>query len=96
MEIQKIVYGKPQAGKFSNDKLKLYLETFGYEPSPITPGLWWHQTRPFQCSLVVDDFVVKFECQDDITHLLDTLKIIYKISEDWDGNIYCGLILEWD
>ena len=96
MEIQKGMYGLPQAGKIANDKLKLHLAKFGYEPAPITPGLWRHQTRPLQFSLVVDDFGIKYERQEDITHLLDALKTIYKISEDWDGKLYCGLNLEWD
>ena len=94
MEIQKGMYGLPQAGKIANDKLKLHLAKFGYEPAPITPGLWRHQTRPLQFSMVVDDFGIKYERQEDITHILDILKTIYKISEDWDGKLYCGLKLE--
>ena len=42
MEIQKGMYGLPQAGKIANDKPKLHLAKFGYEPAPITPGLWRH------------------------------------------------------
>ena len=93
MEIQKGVYGLPQAGKISNDKLKLHLAKFVYEPAPITPGLQRHQTRPLQFSMVVDDLGIKYELQEDITHLLDVIKSIYKISEDWDGKLYCGLNL---
>ena len=84
MEIQKDMYG----AKFANDKLKLHLAKFGYEPAPITPGLWRHQTSPLQFSLVVDDFGIKYERQEDTTHLLNALKKIYKISEDWDGKLY--------
>ena len=76
------MYGLPQAGKIANDKLKLHLAKFGYEPAPITLGLWRHQTRPLQFSLVVDDFGIKYERKEDITHLLDALNTIYKISED--------------
>ena len=61
MEIQKGMYGLPQAGKIANDKLKLHLAKFGYKPAPITLGLWSHQTRPLQFSLVVDDFGIKYE-----------------------------------
>ena len=43
----------------------------------------------------MDDFGIKYERQDDITHLLESLKTIYKIYEDWDGKLYCGLNLEW-
>ena len=39
IEIQKVMYGIPQAGKISNDILKLHLDKFGYYPAPITPGL---------------------------------------------------------
>ena len=53
-------------------------------------------TPPLKFSLVVDDFGIKYERQEDITHILDALKTIYKISEDWDGKLYCGLNLEWD
>ena len=93
MEIQKGMYGLPQAGKIANDKPKINLAKFGYEPAPITPVLWRHQTRPLQFSLVADDFGIKYERQEDITHLLDALKTIYKISEDWDGNLYFVLNL---
>ena len=82
MEIQKGMYGLPQAGKIANDKLKLHLDKFGYKPATITPGLWRHQTCLLLFSLVVDDFGIKYERQEDITHLLDALKTIYKTSED--------------
>ena len=44
----------------------------------------------------MDDFGIKYERQEDITHLLNALKTIYKISKDWDGKLYCGLNLEWE
>ena len=44
----------------------------------------------------MDDFGIKYERQEDITHLLDALKKIYNISEDWYGKLYCGLNLEWN
>ena len=96
MEIQIGMYGLPQAGKTANDKLKLLLTKFGNEPAPITPGLWRHKIPPLQFSLVVDDFGIKYERQEEITHLFNALKTIYEISEDWDGKLYCGLNLEWD
>ena len=93
MEIQKGMYGLSQAGKTANDKMKLHLAKIGYETAPIMPGLWRHQTQTLQFSLVVDDFGVKYERQADITHILDALKTIYNISEDWGGKIYRGLNL---
>ena len=81
------MFGLPQAGKIANDKTKLHLAKFRYKPSTITLGLWWHQTRPLQFSLVLYDFGVKYEFQEDITHFLDEQKTICKISEDWDGKL---------
>ena len=95
MEIQKGMYGIPQAGKIANDKINLHLTNFGYESAPITPGLWQHQNRPLQFSLVLDDFGIKYDGQEDTTHLLDALKTIYKISEYWDGKLYFSGNLEW-
>ena len=96
MEIQKGMYGLPQAGNFLNDKLKQHLAKFEYKPTPINPVLWRYQTHPLQVSLVVDDFGVKYERQEDNTHILVALKTIQKIYEDWDGKLYCDLNLEWD
>ena len=44
----------------------------------------------------MEDFGIKYERQEDITQIPDKPKMIYKISEDWDGKLYCGLNLEWD
>ena len=88
--------GYPRQEKIANDKLKLHLAKFEYDPPPITPYQWRHQTCPLKFSLVVYDFGIKYELQEDITHLLDALKTIYKISEDCFGKLYCSLNLEWD
>ena len=95
MKIEKFIYGLTQSSNIANYKLKQNLSKFGYETSPITPSLWWHQTQPIQCSLVLDGFDVKYDIQADINHLLEVPKQIYNISEDWEGNIYCELISEW-
>ena len=46
--------------------------------------------------MVVNEFEIKYERQEEITHLLDTLKTIYKIFWGWDWKLYFGLNLEWD
>ena len=75
------IYGNPkgdvwttQSVKIANGKLKLHLAKFGYEPSIITLGLWRHRTRPLQFSLVVDNFGVKYERQEEINHILHAQK----------------------
>ena len=58
--------------------------------------MWRNQTHLLRFSLVVDDFGIKYYRQEEITHILDALKQTYKISEDWDGKLYCGQNLEQD
>jgi hypothetical protein len=56
IEIQKGMYGLPQAGILANELLQRNLAKDGYRPIPHTHGLWTHNTRPVSFSLVVDDF----------------------------------------
>eukprot|EP00957_Ditylum_brightwellii_P193643 14746384-Ditylum_brightwellii.AAC.1 len=44
VEIRKGMYSLPQAGRIVHNQLKEHLTKFGYEPVPITPGLWKHKT----------------------------------------------------
>ena len=61
-----------------------------------TPGLWLHEWRPIQFSLVVDDFGVKHVGEENEKHLVNALVEHYEISQDWYGKKYCGLTLEWE
>jgi hypothetical protein len=56
IEIQKGMYGLPQAGILANELLQRNLAKDGYRPTTHTHGLWTHDTRPILFSLVVDDF----------------------------------------
>jgi hypothetical protein len=48
-------------------------------------------------SLVVDDFGVKYVGKEHADHLINCLKEeTYKITEDWIGDLYCGILLHWD
>ena len=61
-----------------------------------TPGLWQHHTRPISFTLVVDDFGVKYIQRSDVNHLIECLKMDYKLTKDWDGDLYCCIKLKWD
>jgi hypothetical protein len=56
IEIQKGMYGLPQAGILANELLQRNLAKDGYRPTQHTHGLWTHDTHPISFSLVVDDF----------------------------------------
>jgi hypothetical protein len=69
IEIQKGVYGLPQAGILANELLQRRLAQDGYRPTKHTHGLWTHDTRPITFSLVVDDFGIKYVGQEHTDHL---------------------------
>ena len=96
VEIRKGMYGLPQAGRIANDKLIPILAKAGYHQSSLIPGLFKHATRPISFCLVVDDFGVKYVGREHAEHLLATLQVDYVASTDWDGNLFCGITLDWD
>jgi hypothetical protein len=95
-EIQKGMYGLPQAGILANERLQRNLAKDGYRPTQHTHCLWKHDTRPLSFSLVVEDFGVKYVCRKHTEHVMTCIKKNYNISSDWKGSAYCGLTLEWD
>lgn len=96
LEIRKAIYGLPAAGILANKLLQKRLAPHGYYEVPHTPGLWRHLTRPVQFSLVVDDFGVKYVGRKHAQHLIDKLKKWYNLAEDWKGDLYCGIRLDWN
>ena len=88
IEMRRTVWGLPQAGILANKRLRRKLAPFGYYENTNTPGLWSHKSRPIAFILVVDDFGVKYATQDDINHLITSLKSTHKLTEDWTGNLY--------
>ncbi len=60
------------------------------------PGLWKHKIRPIAFRLVVDNFGVKYVGKDYVDHLIACIKDKYQLTEDWTGDLYCGIKLAWD
>ena len=54
------MYGLPQSVLIANELLDKRLNKCGYYQSKLVPGLWNHEWRPVQFTLVVDDFGVKY------------------------------------
>ena len=96
LQINKGMYGLPQAGKLAHDQLKAHLKKFGYAPCRLTPGLWKHQTRPISFTLVVDDFGVKYVNEEDLNHLIASLRQKYELHVDLTGSFMLGMSITWD
>lgn len=54
-----------------------------------------HETRAIQFTLVVDVFGIKYLGNESAMHLISALKESRNISEDWRGNKYINLTLDW-
>jgi hypothetical protein len=96
IEMQRAVWGLPQAGILANKRLHRNLAPFRYYECSNTLGLWHHESRPLTFTLVVDDFGLKFVDKDDVDHLISSIKKSYTLTEDWSGNLYCRITLVWD
>ncbi len=90
------MYGLLQAGKLANVQLQTFLAPHGYQPCPITLGLWMHASCDICFTLVMDDFAVRYMDWHNVKHLLTVLKNHYQVTEDWEASQYCGLTITWD
>jgi hypothetical protein len=88
------VWGLPQASILANKCLRRKLAPFEYYECVNTPGLWYHKSQPITFTLVVDDFGVKYVSQDDINHLIASIKAMYTLTKEWTGDLYCGIKLD--
>jgi hypothetical protein len=96
VEIYKGIYGLPQAGILAQERLVKHLSEHGYHAAKDTPCLFLHDTRPVAFSLVVDDFGIKYEGRENAEHLLQTLRLLYKIRHDEEGQKYLGITIRFD
>jgi hypothetical protein len=96
LEMQRAIWGLPQAGILTNKQLRRKLAPFGYFEHVSTPGLWCHETRPILFALVANNFGVKYVNKEDLDHLIASIKTTYTLTEDWMGNLYSGICLDWD
>jgi hypothetical protein len=96
LEMQRAMWGLPQAGILANKFLKKWFAPHRYFECKQMPGLWKHAKCPISFTLVVDNFRVKYMRQKDINHLIKCIKEKYELTKDWDSNLYCGICLKWD
>ena len=90
------MYGLPQSGSLGHDLLERRLNAEGYFQSKIVPGLWKHEVRPIQFVLVVDDFGIKYIRNEDLDHLVQSIKKHYDVTVDREGREYLKTELDWD
>ena len=63
------MYCLPQSGFLANKLSEKQLNRRGYYQSKLVPGLWKHEWKPVQFTLVVDTFGVKYTGKEHAQHL---------------------------
>ena len=97
VEVNKGIYGLPQAGKLAQDRLIAHLAKHGYHQAPNTPCLFRHITNSVSFTLVVDDFGIKYTKDADADHLLSILRELYIMTEDRGlEQKYVGITIKHD
>jgi hypothetical protein len=96
IEIQKGMYGLPQAGILAKKVLQRRLALDGYLPTEHTHGLWKQETCLVWFLLVVDDFGIKYIGRENAEHSMTSMKKNYDISSKWTGGAYCGMKIDWN
>ena len=67
-----------------NKLLQKMFAMHGFFPKLQTPGLWLHDTRPIQFTLMVYDLEIEYDRKEGSHFLLDALNKNYKyVLEDW-------------
>ena len=94
-KICNIVYGLLQSGSLANILLEKRLKKNGYYQCPTTPGLWRHEWCPVLFLLLIDEFGVEYVGELHALHLKTVLKEHYGITENWKGDLYSGIKLNW-
>jgi hypothetical protein len=90
------MYGLPEAGVLTSKLLKERLAVHDYVEVDHTPGLFKHLTRPIWFTLTINYFGVKYMGKKHAEHLMWVLGKHYKMTEDWNGELYCGVSLKWN
>jgi hypothetical protein len=95
-QINKGMYGLPQAGLLAQNRLIAHIAEHGYTQSDTVPCLFRHATNGITFVLVVDDFGIKFRNAAGCDHLLTTLRMLYKITVDIEDPTYLGMTIKHD
>jgi hypothetical protein len=95
-QVNKGMYGLPQAGLLAQQRLVTHLGVNGYTQSDVVPCLFRHKDNGVTFVLVVDDFGIKYTNAAGRDHLLDTLRRLYKITYDPEGEHYLGMAVHHD
>ena len=86
--------GLPQSRLLANELIQKRLNKKGYRQSKFVPGVWKHDWRPVQFTLIVDNFGIKYVGEEHALHLKQRLENDYSEITEWEGKWYIGITLD--
>jgi len=96
-QINKCMYGLPQAGLLSQRRLIAHLAMHGYTQDANVPCLFTHADLGTTFTLVVDDFAVKYKTRAAADHFLHIMRDGgYDLKVDWEAKQYLGFSIRFD
>ena len=95
-EINKAWYGLKQSGRIAHEDLVKHLSSAGYVKVPLVEGYFRHETRNIDFCLVVDDFLIRYNNDEDLEHLCAAVRQHYKFKVDEEAQQFVGINLRWD
>ena len=96
VEIRRGAYGLPQAEVLAHSQLTKHLNEAGCSEALTTPSTWNQKWIPIIFTLVVNDFGAECVGEEHDNHLTQTPQTHYDVAEDWPGNKFLGIDLDWD
>ena len=94
-DILKTIPGLKQSGLLSQVRLVTQLNKHGYYQT-ATPMLFRHQDRPIDFTLVVDDFGVQYNRDEDLDHLITCLTDMYLVKIERTGTRFLGFDIDYN
>jgi hypothetical protein len=94
--VLKTHYGLPQAGALSQARLFQHLEANGYHQLHHAPALFRNGDGSIRFALVVDDFAVVWSSSKAMQHFIRTLRKLYTVKVDYQGQKFLGLLINID
>ena len=90
------VYGHPAAGRIAQTDFKALVSSHDYYEHPNALCLFLHSTRPIVFTLIADDIGIKVFNEEDLQHLITTIRSKWEVKLDRTGVKYNGVRLIWD
>ena len=74
------MYNFKHVGIIANQELQKHMAKYGYRSIRFSPGVWKYNDKDTIFSLVVDDFLVQYTSEENVTHFLYALYQKYTIT----------------